>query len=249
VITYPRTIQEVKDLTEKLEAKKQQLTQQCDDLRNRVKAPPKIQHSYQTFNDFETAAIFISIDLNNIDLPIHQLRKPNLLENVKRYLKEAEAFLQRSQAFKEDPQIINNQENIDKITNCTDEIIKKYQPIAKRSLIYDYLDIFMQQSEKLPPTDKTSKALLNQLINRLIDLNERSSNDNALNRCLDFFKSKLNTDERFYIPQQIKFKMIEFYQKIEKIYSRQQPQYAESVLQNEIQDLEYETFPFFLKLK
>jgi hypothetical protein len=196
--------------------------------------------------NFEAAAVIHIKRLKSINKPVHQLSKEQITD-AKLYLKEAEDFFQRSQLLINDPQI-NNKSQIDKIKADIAEISEKYQPIAMRFLVDEYIKIFEQESLNLPPNDarfNDTKKLLENLNKFLKGYGEIYD----YNFLAQFLESKLNIEEQLYIPQKIKFKMIEFYQKIGKIYDKTQIQYAEYLLQSEIQKLNYEPFPFFINVK
>jgi hypothetical protein len=210
---------EVTKIKEKLEEKAGQLEEQCKTLHSRAEELAKIQKERL---EIKKDADRLSDELGSIDKPIHELRRLGRLGNVEFYLKKAEDFLERKRNIEREPITIDGKNIIEEIDTGAKNIIEKYKNIKKRFLADEYIEIFMKQSQKLPPTDETSKVLLNQLINRLIDLKENSSDADALNKCLELFVLKLNTDQRFNIPQKIKFNMIMFYKKITEIFGLEQ---------------------------
>jgi hypothetical protein len=234
-ISDANILKDVHALTENLEKVSQELNTQCEKLRGRIKEleNEKIQ---QMLIGFRNEADRLYDQLESLDKPIYELQELGLLVNVKPYLNEVKDFIQMAQGFKEKPQIEEQ---------C-DDIIEMYQDIlAKIILANEYIEIFTQLSSSLElsqiPTNDT-KLFLEKLIKSLKELRE-SPSKNALKKFLQFFESEFNAEQR-YIPQIIKIKMLELYQKITDIRGLPQIQYFEALLKKQI-DLQ----PFFLNVK
>jgi hypothetical protein len=206
----------------------------------------------------------VKLNIQHFNQNLESINKPINEDNAQLYLKNAEDLLKMSQTLKIEniikkyPAIAERftvdehtkffeQESLELLTTkdikkITKEVTKKYLQIAIRFLVDN-------QNQELPPTDagfNYTKELLNEL-NNILKIH--GDNDDILGKCLEFLYTQLNTEQRYYISQQIKLLMIEFCHKIEKIYEIPQTQYVESFLQNEIQELAYEPLPFFINVK